>query len=485
MDSPRVRSHPRSPPDRRWLVMAVVLFGTFVVSLDTTVNVALPAMTEALDAPIPRLQWVIIAYVLTNTSLVLGFGRLADMVGRRQVWCAGLVALAAALLGCGLAQSLGMLVAARGFQALGAAMTLASGAALVTAAFPTTQRGRALGLLAFGASAGQATGPLLGGALVSAFGWQAVFLGRAPLALAAALLSLALLPLDRRAARRERFDLLGTALLGAAVAGLLLALNRGPVWGWLDPRTGGLALAASALLAGFVARERSFTPPVIDLRLFRSLPFAAANVAGFLSSLAMFGVWLLVPYYLVDGRGHTAVQSGWFLACVPATTALTAPLSGWLSDRIGARLLSALGLLLEAAALLLIARLDQASPAPVVVGGLVALGVGLGIFMAPNQSVVMGSVPPAALGVAGGMLSMMRTLGVVSGVAVLGAVYTAGQPPPPDGGVPPFSIDAFRAAFLVAAGVALAAAVFLAARPNPPAPFPRREGGASSGRGCQ
>ena len=448
----------------RWRVLGVVALGTFVVSLDTTVNVALPAMTAALDAPIPVLQWVIIAYVLTNTSLVLGAGRLADMLGRRRVWTGGLFVLALALLGCGLAQNVGQLMAARALQAVGAAMTLASGAALVTAAFPGAQRGRVLGLLAMGASAGQAAGPLLGGVLVSAFDWQAVFLGRAPLALAAGLLSFFLLPPEVARQQRERFDLAGAALLGVAAAVFLLALNRGPVWGWRDAGTLGLILGATLLLAGFIAHERTFSPPMIDLTLFRSLPFTAANLSGFLSSLAMFGVWLLLPYYLVDGRGYSPIEAGWFLACVPAATALSAPLSGWISDRAGVWLPALTGLLLETLALLLIAQLDGGSPIPLVVLSLLALGVGLGVFQAPNQSTVMGSVPAASLGAASGMLSMMRTLGVVSGVAVLGAVYAASLPEVAGGTTPPFSVGAFRAAFSVAAGVALAAVAVSALR---------------------
>ena len=169
----------------------------------------------------------------------------------------------------------------------------------------------------------------------------------------------------------------------------------------------------------------------------------------------MSGCW--PPYYLVEARGYSAVASGWFLACMPAATAIVAPLSGRLSDRIGIRLPAVAGLLLEAVSLLLIAQLDASTPALLVALSLLALGAGLGIFQAPNQSAVMGSVPATALGVAGGMLSMMRTLGVVSGVAVLGAVYAAWLPEVAGGTTPPFSAGAFRAAFSVAAGVALAA----------------------------
>jgi EmrB/QacA subfamily drug resistance transporter len=453
-----------APPGVRGRVLVVVAIGTFVVSLDTTVNVALPAMTAALDAPIAELQWIIIAYVLTTTSLVLGFGRLADMLGRRRLWIGGLVALAGALFGCGLAPSLGWLVVARALQAVGAAMALASGAALVTAVFPGGERGKALGLLALGGGGGQAAGPLLGGALVSAFGWQAVFLGRAPLALTAAVLSLLVLPRETALRRRERFDALGAGLLAGAMVAFLLALNRGPLWGWSAARTLGLAAAAIMLLGAFVIRERTFAAPVIDLALLRDRRFAVANLSSYLSSLAMFGVWLLLPYYLVMGRGFSAVESGWFLACVPVALSLTAPFSGRLSDRIGVRWPAAAGLLLEAVALLAIARLGAATPLPLVTASLLALGIGLGIFQAPNQSAVMGSVPPSALGVASGMVSMMRTLGVVSGVAVLGAVYAAALPHAPTGASPPFDVSAFQAAFTVAAAVALVAAFVTAAR---------------------
>ena len=467
-----------SPP--LWRVLAVVALGTYVTSLDTTVNVALPAMTRALNAAIPTLQWIIIAYVLTNTSLVLGVGRLADVVGRRRVWIAGLFALAAALVGCSLAQHIGQLVVARAFQAIGAAMVMASGPALVTAAVPEGQRGRALGLIAMGASAGQASGPVLGGVLVAAFDWRAVFLARAPAALAVGLLSMALLPRLEAPRRRERFDLAGAVLLGLAMVAFLLGLNRGPVWGWATGRTLGLFLAAALLLGAFIARERSFTPPVIDLHLFRRARFAVANACGFLSSLAMFGVWLLVPYYLVEARGYSATEAGWFLACVPAASTLASPVGGWISDRIGAWLPALTGLALESLGLLMIARLEAASPVPTVVLGLLTLGAGLGVFQAPNQSGVMGGVSQSALSVAAGMLSMMRTLGVVTGVAVLGAVYAARLPDTPPGEPAPFSMAAFRGAFAFAAGVAVLATLLSAvrwgARPPPPAPPLRGEG---------
>jgi EmrB/QacA subfamily drug resistance transporter len=447
-----------------WVVLTVAAFGMCVLSLDTTVNVALPEMTAALGAPIAQLQWIIIAYVLTNTSLVLGCGRLADLLGRRRIWTAGLFALSAALLCCGLAQNAGQLVAARAGQAVGAAMVASSGAALVTSAFPERERGRALGLLSMGASIGMAGGPLLGGALVTLFGWQSVFLARAPIALMAGLMSLILLPRIATAPRREPFDALGAVLLAGGMAAFVLALNRGPIWGWSDLRVLACLSGATLLLCGFVLRERVCRSPILNLGLFRDRRLAAANASGYLSSLAMFGVWLLLPYYLVDGRGYSAIRSGWFLACVPVAIAVTAPFSGRLSDRRGAWLPTTLGLTLEICALLLVAGFDEDTSVLVIVLSLLTMGTALGLFQAPNQSTVMSSVPPASYGVAGGMLFTFNGLGIVSGVAVLGAVYDAARPDAVTGDATAFSAEAFAAAFSFAAGVALAALLVSIAR---------------------
>jgi EmrB/QacA subfamily drug resistance transporter len=395
------------------------------VHLDTTVNVALPAITAALDAPIQALQWIIIGYVLTTASTLVGVGRLTDLIGRRAIWNWGLIALAVALLLDSLARSVEVLVACRILQAVGATMVYAAGPAIVTEAFPSHQRGRALGLMTAGGQVGMAVGPLLGGWLVSTFGWPAIFWGRAPIALTIGLASFWVIRDLTKPPGRGRFDVWGAATLGLAMVALLLGINRAGTLGWATPLPLGLLATAGTLFALFVWLEARLPAPMVDLALFRNRLFVIANLTNLLANLTMFGLWLLVPYYLVDGLGLAPLAAGLLLSVVPAVASLLAPLAGWLADRHGAWWPSLIGLVVQVVALLLIARLDTASSLLQVGVTLVLLGVGIGLFLAPNTSVIMGAVPRDQLGVASGMVTTMRSLGVVTGVALLTSIYAA------------------------------------------------------------
>lgn len=441
----------------RWQALAIVTLGTFTVLLDTTVNVALPAISSALNAPIPSIQWIIIAYVLTTASTLVGVGRLTDLIGRRAIWNWGLLALAAALLLDGLAQSIEMLVAFRILQAVGATMVYAAGPAIITEAFPSNERGRAIGIMTMGGQLGMAVGPIFGGWLVATFGWPAIFWGRAPVALVIGLLSFWMIR-DLSAERATgRFDIGGAATLGLAMVALLFGINQAGAGTANAAVPVALFALAAALFAVFVGLESRLTAPMVDLALFRNRLFTAANLTNLLSNLTMFGVWLLVPYYLVNGLGLAAVVSGLFLSCVPAATSLVAPLSGWLSDRIGTWSLSLGGLVLQVIALFWIARLDADSSLVQVAASLILLGIAIGFFLSPNISFIMGSVPRDQLGVASGMVTTMRSLGVVTGVAALSAIYAARSAeyaPAPESG---FVVLAFQDAFTFAAVLCLVA----------------------------
>ncbi|HEX2171270.1 MAG TPA: MFS transporter, partial [Dehalococcoidia bacterium] len=315
----------------RWQALAIVTLGTFTVLLDTTVNVGLPAITEALGAPIPAIQWIIIGYVLTTTSALMGLGRLTDLIGRRLIWNWGLIALAAALVLDSLAQNIGQLVVFRILQAVGATMIYAAGPAIITQAFPGDQRGRAIGIMTMGGQLGMAAGPIFGGWLVATFGWPAIFWARAPIALAIGLVSFLVIRDGETERRRESFDLGGAASLGLAMVCLLLGLNRGASEGWLTPAAIGFLVGAGVLFAAFVWLEAHLPQPMIDLALFRNRLFTTANLTNLLSNMTMFGVWLLVPYYLQQGLSLPALAAGLFLSSVPAATSLIAPFSGWLS----------------------------------------------------------------------------------------------------------------------------------------------------------
>jgi MFS family permease len=229
-----------APAGYRWQALAIVSLGTLTVHLDTTVNVALPAITDALQAPLPAVQWIIIGYVLTTASTLVGVGRLTDLIGRRTIWNWGLIALALALLLDSLARSIEMLVVFRIFQAVGATMVYAAGPAIVTEAFPSAARGRALGIMTMGGQVGMAVGPLLGGWLVMAFGWPAIFWARAPIALILGLASFWVIR-DLAASRgRARFDFGGAATLGLAMVALLFGINQAGTAGLAAPLPLGL-----------------------------------------------------------------------------------------------------------------------------------------------------------------------------------------------------------------------------------------------------
>lgn len=405
--------------------MLTVGFGIFSVSLDTTVNVGLPAITQFFATDIRAIQWIIIAFVLTNGSLQLTFGRLSDMLGHQRVFTWGLVVLVGGLGLCGVAQTLGQLVLFRAVQAVGTGMVVASGPALLTETFPT-QRGKALGLMAMAASLGLTVGPLLGGILVDSFGWRSIFLGRVPLAGLGAALALAFLrPREARTLQMQRFDLVGASTGAAAVGAFFLAINQGRTLGWLSaPILGALALAGG-LGALFLFIESRVAEPVLPLNVLRRGPLALSSVSVYLSILAQFAVWLLMPFYLVEALGSSAQEAGLLLMGLPLVAALTAPGSGWLSDRFSPSPLVAGGLALESLALWLLGGLDPTASPMAVVWRLALLGLALGLFQAPNSSALLGALPQERQGLAGGVMAMMRTTGIVTGVAVSGAVYEA------------------------------------------------------------
>ncbi len=347
--------------------VALAALGALVVSLDASVNIAFPAMSAAFGVGPVAIRWVIVCYVLTYALTAFAAGVVADRLGPAPVFAAGLWISAAAFVGFLGVGSFGALLAARVVQGIGGGLVYGTAPALVTLALPRERHGHGLGRLALGLGIGLAVGPLIGGALVEALGWRSVFLYRAPVAGTLALIASATLPQGRRA--------------GA----------------WrLPPRAEWLRWA---VLSG--------------------LGLAA------LSNGAQFAVWLLAPFYLVRVLGLDAAHGGMFFMLTPLATAAMSPLGGRLTDRVGARVPMALGLVTEAAGLLLISRFTGDTPYAAVALGLALVGAGVGLFQVPNLARVMASFPAARQGAAGGLAFMSRTLGVVAGVQATGAVFGA------------------------------------------------------------
>jgi EmrB/QacA subfamily drug resistance transporter len=449
---------------RKWWALAAVGSGVLLSTIDgSIVNIALGTLVAAFNSNLNVVEWVSLAYLLTLTCLLLLMGRLGDMYGKRRVYVAGFVIFTAASALCGLAPSVGALIGFRVLQAVGAAMIQSVGPALLVVAFPPQERGTALGAIGSFVAVGILVGPALGGLLLQEVGWQAIFYVNIPIGIAGTWLTLRSIAPDQAASRGQSFDIGGALLLMASLLGLLLALTEGPLWGWGDARVLGLMALFVVAGAGFLAWELRAPQPMINLGMFRRGVFSLNLLAGFVLFLGLSFNLLLTPLFLQFVYRFDIRATGLILMALPLTLSLTSPLSGRLSDRIGPRALTVTGLAITAVALAGISLTTPATPLAQLVALLMALGAGIGLFQSPNNSTVLGNAPPEALGVASGLLAVMRTLGQTAGIAVAGAIWASqvialAGPVSPITAAPPAALAAgFDVAMRVAAGLALLA----------------------------
>ncbi|MDA8194577.1 MAG: MFS transporter [Thermaerobacter sp.] len=406
-------------PNYIWFVVGTVCIGAFMAALDASiVNVALPDLTVSFRANASVVGWVLISYLLTLTTLLTLFGRLADMMGRRPLYTFGFLVFIIGSAACGAAPDLMFLIVARVFQAAGAAMLQANSVAIITATVPASVRGRAIGFQGSAQAIGLSVGPAVGGALIGLFGWRAIFYVNVPVGIIGTLMAAMILPRDRLTKQKTTFDWGGALLFTPFLVFLMMALTEGTQWGWRSGRILGLFFASAVLLAGFLLREKSFRAPLVDLNLFRIKVFSLGNFTGLLSYLVMFGVLFLMPFFFERVNGYQSAVVGLLLTAVPVGMTVVAPQAGGLADRYGSRFLTTLGMLLSGAGTLVIAlMLAHHSNLVVMIAALFLVGVGLGIFTPPNNSSVMGALPPERLGVGGGILNMARSLGMALGTA--------------------------------------------------------------------
>jgi EmrB/QacA subfamily drug resistance transporter len=464
--------------ESKWLVLVAVGIGTFMSALDgSVVNTILPVITQYFRSDVATIEWVVTVYLLVVSGLLLSFGRLGDLRGNKSVYLLGFVIFVFGSALSGLSPAPVYLIAARAFQALGAAMLFANSPAILTKTFPASQRGQALGLQGTMTYLGLTTGPFLGGWLADTFSWHAVFFINLPIGLLAAWLSWRVIPQDSPAEREQRFDLTGAFTFMAGLVALLLGLNQGNSWGWFSPLTLGLFVVSIILLAIFVWIESRAPAPMLDLSLFRSRVFNMATISPILNYLCVYGVLFLMPFYLIQGRDLSAAQAGLILTAQPLVMALTAPFSGTLSDRIGSQIPTTLGMLILSGGLFLLSRMSPTSPFIHTILGLAVSGLGVGLFVAPNNSALMGAAPRSRQGIASGVLALARNVGMVLGIGLTGAIFTTflsrGDP-----NLPGVLVPAVSAGFLFASGMALLAALASFARGDD-RPRSSRAGGSS------
>ncbi len=388
------------------------------------VNVALPAIMKDLRVPMHTVEWVVVIYLLTVSSLLLPFGRLSDIKGRRWVYCRGFVIFAVGSALCGAAPGSPYLIAFRAFQAVGAAMLMACSPALVVDIFPANERGKALGMIGTVVAAGLTSGPAIGGLLIKTFSWRAIFYVNIPIGIAAVVFAHYLLKgSSGDVAREEPFDWLGALLLCATLFGFFLALVKALDWGFDSEIT--LGLAGISVLTGLwlVLLELRAKHPVMDLSLLKIRLFSLPVFSASLLFAALFTVVFLMPFYLVNPMGLPIDKAGYTMVIPFVCLFFVSPFSGALSDRIGSRWLCTAGMAVVAASLFFLSGLPASTSFFSVAWRLALVGVGTSIFLPPNSNIVMSALPPERRGIASGTVATARNVGMVIGVAQAGLIF--------------------------------------------------------------
>jgi EmrB/QacA subfamily drug resistance transporter len=451
-------------PQAYWLAVATVCVGAFMGQLDASiVSLAFPTLKHDFHTTLGAVQWVGLSYLLTLVAIVPAVGRLADMVGRKLLYTYGFVVFIVGSVLCGLAPSLLALDAFRVLQAIGAAMLQANSVAIIALAVPREKLGRGIGIQGAAQALGLSLGPAAGGALIAAGGWRLIFFVNVPAGIIGTIAGWYLIPRSRELQRRSRFDWTGLALFVPALGGLLVALSYGNELGWGSAAVIS-ALAAAVILGGaFVLVERIARAPMIDLRLFSRPAFSAGIASGLLSYLVLFGSLFVTPFFLESDRGLSPGTTGLLLTALPIALGLAAPLAGRAADRHGARPLTVTGMLLSAAALVLLAILHTSTAA--VACELALLGVGLGLFTPANNAAIMGAAPRRQSGSASGVLNMTRGLGTSLGLSLTGLVFAIVAGPHAQ---PSLVATGFTASSFFLAATAVAAAVLAGLRGQSP-----------------
>jgi len=461
-------------PSARWALGSLSL-SMLLSALGTSIaNVALPTLAEAFTASFQEVQWVVLAYLLAITTLIVSVGRLGDLTGRRRLLLAGIFLFTVASVLSGLAPTLGLLIAARALQGLGAAVMMALTIAFVGEMVPPEKTGSAMGLLGTMSAIGTALGPSFGGFLIAGLGWRAIFFVNVPLGIMALLLASRYLPVDRPGSKRDRarFDGLGTVLLALTLGAYALAMTLGR--GSFGRLNLALLLAAALGVALFVMVEKRAASPLVRLTMFRDPVLSAGFSMSTLVTTVVMATLVVGPFYLSRSLGLDAARVGLVMSSGPVVAALTGVPAGRFVDRLGAHRMSVVGLIAMALGSSILPLLPTRSGVPGYVAPLVVITAGYALFQAANNTAVMTSIRPDQRGVTSGILNLSRNLGLITGASVMGIVFALGAGTPNIMTARPEAVAAgMRTTFVVAAGLivaALAIAMGSRARATPPQP---------------
>jgi len=407
-------------------ILFTVMIAAFMSMFDSgVVNVGLPVMASQFRVDISVVQWVTSVYLLVMSALLPILGMLADNFGRRKMFNIGFFVISIFTLLCGFSVNLPMLILMRILQAVGGAMVMANGMAIATENCPPSERGRTIGLLATTMAIGSIAGPPLGGLAIGLWGWRTVFYLTFIVSIAGFVVSYFSIPRDKKARNGQfRFDLLGSILLVLSVITFIYGLSNLSKLGWGNPLIYGSITIFTISSIIFIIYERKVQYPVMDLDLFKSWLFSSSVIASLISYITIYTPFVLIPFYFQDVLGFSTGKSGLYMMAFPIAIAVISPLSGALSDKIGAVLLTSSGLVINGIALILLANTTVHTPVVLILLYLSLMGLSMGLFQSPNNSCILGNVPKNKLGAANGITMLVKNLGIVIGIAFSVALFT-------------------------------------------------------------
>ena len=412
----------------KWLAYMAVAVGMVVmVMLETGVNIALPAISDHFSVDIPTVQWLTLGFILSISAMLMPMGRLSDMIGRKSVYVGGFVIYIVATFIAGTAQTFSILMASEIIRGIGAAGIQATGIALMVDIFSERERGKAMGFYMATIGVGAMGGPIIGGALVNTLGWRFIFFASIPASLIAMLVAIVILRVETNEGyprKNVKFDWVGAWISSAALISFLLGMTNGYRLGWNSPPVVIAIIGGCVLLTLFLWWENRIDDPMLNLKFFRMRVFSMGVSARALSFLSISSVFFLMPFYLIQGLGYTASKAGFMILPSSIALALSGPIGGLLSDKIGTRIPSVAGMILSSIGMFLFSDLSVNTSPRYLIIGMTMLGLGPGMFSAANSSAVMSSMSNDSYGIASGFLNLTRTFATISGVVMATTVVT-------------------------------------------------------------
>lgn len=419
--------HSELSPARRRQILAAIAASMFMAPLDSSVvNIALPAIRASFQTTLGTVEWVVMSYLLVISSLILTYGRMGDLYGHKKIYLSGFAIFTGGSLLCRLAPGILALIIFRALQAIGAGMMMAMGPAIITDITPPQHRGKSLGVVAMTVSIALTVGPVLGGILTAKFGWPSIFFINLPIGIIGFLWAWKVIP-DIRGRSAEPFDTKGAVLIFLALILILLPLSYTEQAGWRNPYIIGALAVGLVLLFVFIMMEKAIKYPMVDMTLFQNRVFAMGNLSALINFISTFSVILIMPFYLMQLRLMPAEQAGLLMTPTPLMMIIIAPIAGAISDKLDTRYICSLGMAINTVGLFMLSRLQADTPVPTIIFIFVLIGIGAGLFTTPNNSAVLGAVPPNRRGIASSILANMRNVGMVLGVAISGALFGSRQ----------------------------------------------------------